>query len=226
MNLLRTLLPLSVAVVEMGEHPVEFDIFPQEEAVVARSVDKRRREFAAVRRCARRALARLGYAPVPILPGERGAPVWPVGVVGSMTHCEGYAAAALAHSDQVATLGVDAEPHGPLPDGVLDLVALPPEAALVARLTAQRPDIHWDRLLFSAKESVYKAWFPLMRTWLGFEQARIEIDPVWQRFSAQLLVPGPTVDGSLLDRFAGRWAVGAGTLVTAISVQRKDASQE
>jgi 4'-phosphopantetheinyl transferase EntD len=217
-TLLGALLPGSVAVEELREYPAELGLLPQEEAVVAKAVERRRREFAAVRFCARRALTRLGHAPVPILPGERGAPSWPPGIVGSMTHCLGYAAAALACSTQVGALGIDAEPHSPLPDGVLAAVALPAEAEQVGYLGAERPEIHWDRLLFSAKESVYKTWYPLTRTWLGFEQALIHLDPVRGTFSARLLVPGS--DASRPESFTGRWGTAGGIVATAVAVLR------
>lgn len=83
--------------------------------------------------------------------------------------------------------------------------------------------MHWDRLLFSAKESVYKAWFPLTGKWLDFSEADIEIftDPgeeVRGGLRARLLVPGPVVDGERLDVFEGRWTVGRGLVATAITV--------
>ncbi|WP_158717200.1 4'-phosphopantetheinyl transferase family protein [Streptomyces sp. NRRL F-4474] len=77
------------------------------------AVAARRREFATVRRCARQSLAALGIPPMPLLPGERGAPLWPRGTVGSMTHCLGYRAAAAARADEITALGIDAEPHQP-----------------------------------------------------------------------------------------------------------------
>ena len=67
-------------------------LFPEEERVVANAVAARRRDYTTVRTCARACLERLGYPPVPILPGVGGAPSWPAGVQGSMTHCIGYAA--------------------------------------------------------------------------------------------------------------------------------------
>jgi 4'-phosphopantetheinyl transferase EntD len=221
MTPLASLLPAGVVVAELGEHPEETALFPQEAAVVARSVEKRRREFAAVRHCARRALARLGHPPVPILPGERGAPSWPDGVVGSMTHCEGFAAAALARAAEVRSVGIDAEPHAPLPDGVLRLIALPAEVADLERLHAERPGICWDRLLFCAKEAVYKTWFPLTGTWLDFHEARVVIDPAGGTFRAGLLVPGPMVDAVPLTSFSGRWAVTSTLLLTAIAITRR-----
>ena len=93
---LAALPPAGIAAVEAFDDDIPARLFPEEEALVARSVDKRRREFTTARRCAREALARLGVPPAPILPGERGAPRWPAGVVGSMTHCAGYRAAAVA----------------------------------------------------------------------------------------------------------------------------------
>ncbi|MFF7726458.1 4'-phosphopantetheinyl transferase [Streptomyces sp. NPDC008001] len=195
-------------------HPV----FPEEAAVVARAVPKRKEEFAAVRVCARAALGRLGLPPVPLLPNRRGAPQWPAGVVGSMTHCDGYRAAVVARSGTLASVGIDAEPNGPLPDGVLDVVSLPGERAWIRSLTALRPEVHWGRLLFSAKESVFKTWYPLTGQELDFEEAELEVDPGARTFSARLLVPGPVVGGVRLDGFAGRWAVGSGLVVTAIAL--------
>ncbi|WP_217207894.1 4'-phosphopantetheinyl transferase [Streptomyces sp. AC550_RSS872] len=223
--MIEELLPASVVAVEAygDEEPANTALYPEEEAVVARAVDKRRREFAVVRSCARRAMDKLGVPPQPILPGERGAPTWPAGLTGSMTHCAGYCAAALVRAADLASLGIDAEPHQTLPDGVLSAVALPAEAERLRRLSGDHPGIHWDRLLFSAKESVYKAWFPLTGKWLDFTEADIEIfaDPGEQRgggLRARLLVPGPWVGDRRLDRFEGRWTVQRGLVATAVSV--------
>ena len=205
------LLPREVRAVEASVDPPEAALFPAERAVITRAVEKRRREFTTVRHCARAALAGLGVAPAPILPGERGAPTWPDGVVGSMTHCAGYRAAAVARAREIAAVGIDAEPNEPLPDGVLDAIARDDERpALDAAAPAA---VCWDRLLFSAKESVYKAWFPLTRTWLDFHDAtvRLEADGT---FRAYLHVDGP------VDGFAGRWRVAGGLMLTAIATPR------
>ncbi|MFF0478726.1 4'-phosphopantetheinyl transferase [Streptomyces sp. NPDC004284] len=223
--MLRPLLPPAVAVVEThgddGTAPAS--AYPEEHRVVERAVDRRRHEFFAVRACARHAMKTLGTAPAPILPDHNGAPRWPAGLIGSMTHCAGYRAAALARSGGLASLGIDAEPHGPLPDGVLPHVALPAERDRLTALAARHPAVHWDRLLFSAKESVYKAWYPLTGRWLEFDQADIEIHPPagpaeHGRFTAVLLVPGPVVRGRRLQRFQGRWTVRHGLAATTVTV--------
>ncbi|MEU3554647.1 4'-phosphopantetheinyl transferase family protein [Streptomyces fragilis] len=221
------LLPGTVAAVEtFRDDPAEdTPLYPEEEAAVARAVTKRRREFAAVRGCARLAMRQLGIPPRAVPSGPRGAPRWPQGVVGSMTHCEGYRAAALARTSDLASLGIDAEPHRPLPDDVLAAVSLPAERERLGRLAVRRPDVHWDRLLFSAKESVYKAWFPLTGAWLDFEEADIEITPssgarAEGGFRAALLVPGPLVGGRRIGHFEGRWTVRDGLAATAVVVPR------
>ena len=223
--MMEDLLPGSVVTVEAYGHDESgiAMLYPEEEAVVARAVHKRRREFALVRSCARRAMEKLGVPPQPLLPGERGAPRWPAGLTGSMTHCDGYGAAALVRAGDLASLGIDAEPHGPLPEGVLPTVSLPTEGDRLRRLARERPDIHWDRLLFSAKEAVFKAWFPLTAQWLEFTEADIEVfaDPgerLTGGFRAELLVPGPVVGGLRIGHFDGRWTVRRGLVATAVSV--------
>jgi 4'-phosphopantetheinyl transferase EntD len=224
---IEELLPDEVVAVEVvgddGSEPAP--LYPEEAEVVAQAVPKRRREFALVRACARRAMDKLGVPPQPVLPGERGAPGWPAGLAGTMTHCDGYCAAALVRAADLASLGIDAEPHQPLPDGVLEAVSLPAEEARLRRLAQQHPAIHWDRLLFSAKESVYKAWFPLTRQWLEFTEADIEVSvtpapgtPLHGTFQAELLVPGPLLGGSRLRRFEGRWTVQRGLVASAVAV--------
>jgi len=170
------------------------------------------RDFAEGRSCARRALRGLGYPPGPVLPGPDREPVWPPGAVGSITHCARYWAAAAVHRGDLAALGIDAEVHAGLPRGILDKVASQAERAGMANL----PDgACWDRILFSAKESVYKAWFPVARAWLGFLDAVVTFDPPSRAFEAELLVGGMIVEGRRVRRLAGRFLARDGLIVTA-----------
>jgi 4'-phosphopantetheinyl transferase EntD len=214
--MLGMILPANVESEErFGEAPGGV-LFPEEEKIIAHAVEPRRREFATVRLCARACLARLGYAQVPILPGVGGTPTWPAGVQGSMTHCAGYAAAAIGPMPPISAIGIDAEPDAPLPDGVLDLVSTPAERDRLA-MTQHEPDSpNWDRLLFSAKEAVYKAWFPLVGEWLDHQEAEIFFDPLDQTFAVVLSRDGLIVDGRQIRRLNGRWARQRGILVTAV----------
>lgn len=152
-------------------------------------------------------------------------PLWPDGIVGSLTHCDGYRAAALAREADVLSLGVDAEPHAPLPEGVGELVVRPSERERFAGPPAGEAGaagaIHWDRLLFSAKESVFKTWYPLTLTELDFDEADLTFHREGDRagggaafgtFTARLLRTDPAVP-PVLD---GKWRVEDGIVATAV----------
>lgn len=222
--MLGLILPAGVESQEcFGEAPGGF-LFPEEQQVIAHAVPTRRREYASVRGCARACLGRLGYPQVPILPGVGGAPTWPVGVQGSMTHCAGYAAAAVGPVSRISAIGIDAEPDAPLPEGVLDLVATPAERDRLAVVQLAPDSPNWDRLLFSAKEAVYKAWYPLVGEWLDHQEADVRIHPHDKTFTAQLSRDGLVVDGRQVHRLHGRWVSNGGILVTAVVLRSQRSS--
>ena len=99
-----------------------------------------RAEFTAVRVLARQALAKAGLPAAAVVPGPSREPLWPGGIVGSITHCAGYRGRAIARTDVIAAIGIDAEPHQQLPDGVLPMVATESSARPWARLATSRPD--------------------------------------------------------------------------------------
>jgi 4'-phosphopantetheinyl transferase EntD len=187
----------------------DWRLYPEEAAAVATATARRRREFAATRACARAALERLGRRPVAIGRNQDGSPQWPAGVTGSLTHCSGYRAAAVAHQAHVPSVGIDAEPHLPLSAGLLDVIATRAERDHLTALRRRLPSVHWDRLLFSAKESVFKAWFPLTGTWLDFADATLGFEVGSQTFSVRLRRPGPVT-------LTGRWLAGADVVVTVV----------
>jgi 4'-phosphopantetheinyl transferase EntD len=213
--MLERLVADCVAWAETREDRLDIELFPAERAALGRAVEKRRREFISGRACARLALRRLGAPVVAIPSGKNGEPRWPTGVVGSITHCQGYRACAAAWSEAIISLGIDAEPNAPLPDGVLEEVAQGRELEPIA---AGADGVHVDRLRFSAKEAVYKAWFPLAGRWLGFDDVELSLDRANAEFHAKLLVPGPVVDGARLGEFRGRWALEEGVICTAVIV--------
>ncbi|MFI5779889.1 4'-phosphopantetheinyl transferase Npt [Nocardia sp. NPDC051570] len=214
------ILPEGVAAAELLDYPADLKAHPGEEHLIEKSVEKRRRDFIGARHCARLALEQLGEPPVAIGKGERGMPLFPRGVVGSLTHCDGYRAAALAHRLRWRSIGIDAEPHAALPEGVLDSVSLAPERDWL-KTAIPETGLHLDRLLFCAKEATYKVWFPLTLRWLGFEEAHITftVDGGGSAgtFHSELLVPGQTNDGGApLSSFDGRWLISDGLILTAI----------
>ncbi|KQR16484.1 4'-phosphopantetheinyl transferase [Cellulomonas sp. Leaf334] len=208
--MIERVLPVGVEAAEHAGPPLPVPLHPSEEAGVENAVPARRAEYAAVRGCARTALRRLGLADAAVPAGPDRAPVWPAGVVGSMTHVDGYRAAAVGSAQTWAGLGIDAELHAPLPPEVVSLVMSDDERAALARTD---PALCPDRVLFSAKESVYKVWYPVTRSWLGFEEVDVRLGD--GTFVARLARSGLGT-----DVLHGRWAVGDGLVVTAVALAR------
>ncbi|GHD88897.1 4'-phosphopantetheinyl transferase [Streptomyces naganishii JCM 4654] len=228
-GVIRTLLPAYAAALECTRELTEPALFEAEGREVADALPARRAEYATVRRVARACLAELGVPPAALVRGADGAPRWPAGTVGSLTHCRGYRAAAVARSRDADGVGIDAEPCAPLPSRVLTGVTSAAERAHLAELGARRPGVPWCRILFSAKEAYYKVWYPATGSWLGFDDAEVVLQP--GRDQGEFMVR-PVSGGARRARRAdaafdpvatgfpalpGRWAAGAGVVVTAIA---------
>lgn len=217
---ISNILPFGVVSVEQ-EEGFNGALSSEEEKVLGLVVPKRRGEFTAGRTCARSALERLGTPVASLLRGTKGEPLWPSGVVGSITHCEGYCAAAVAYQEKFVGIGIDAEVNEPLPDGTLELVARPEELERLGEPPGGT--LCWDRLLFSIKESVYKTWYPLTKSWLGFEEASVTIDPDSKSFQVELLISNyPEV----LTHLRGRYLVVGRHIFTAIALVRGASSRD
>ncbi len=185
------------------------ELFPEEEPIVSRAVEKRRREFASGRACARLALGELGVAPVAILSGAHREPLWPPGVVGSLTHTHGLCWAAVAPGARFRGLGVDAEPDVPLAPALARRVCSPAETARAAGVGLDAGIL--AHVVFSAKEAVYKCQFPTSGTYLGFGDVTLELAE--GSFRGVLGVgAGPFAAG---HSFEGRWERRAGFIFSA-----------
>ncbi|MEJ2592588.1 MAG: 4'-phosphopantetheinyl transferase superfamily protein [Candidatus Thiodiazotropha sp.] len=150
----------------------------EEEALVATVLEKRRREFRAGRHAAHTALARLGAPDAPLLRGEKREPLWPVGYVGSIAHCRDLCLAACAAEGEIAGLGVDVEPLQRLPAGVDRYIHTEADTELVQRHSGRLP----ERLVFCAKESLYKCYYPLVKRYFGFQSVSLTLDAEAGRF--------------------------------------------
>ncbi|WP_280315284.1 alpha/beta fold hydrolase [Nocardia abscessus] len=231
-------LPAEVATAEIiGEDPTAA-LLPQEQALIdAIQSDPegvREREIVYGRTCAHRALARLGVPVEPVLrAGENapgGMPLWQPGIAGSISHTlgftltqkTGYYVAAVSRHHR--SIGIDAAHNEPISDVLRNRVALPEEQAWLSRIGTHR-GVHWGRVLFSAKESVYKAWYPLTHRALDFEDALITFDLDAGTFTARLLVEDrSTLEGQPLTELHGRFLIDGGVILTGIAVPQSDQS--
>ena len=182
---LASLFPPYVAVEAAGAADADESLLTADEARwLAPMVPMRRREFTMGRNAARRALARLGVAPVTI--GRHATdrdPEWPGGVVGSISHSHGVAAAACARTGDLLAIGLDVERAGPLGDDIVGEICRPDELDALRSTTSPLPS-DWPKLFFAIKEASYKAWFPRTRTPLEFHAMHVTLDPSARRFTA------------------------------------------
>ena len=213
-NKIALLLPKDVSTAE------QFGYFTgalcdDEQAFISNSVTKRQLEFAAGRTCARNALTGLGVMPQPILRGSSRQPLWPSGIVGSITHCNGYCAAAVAFRSSMLGIGIDAEPNQLLPSSVYDHIfdndEIPSESP--------RSGLCVDRLLFSIKESIFKAWFPITGIWLDFKEVKVSIDLSSGIFRAKLLKSRGEELKERFERSTGRFREEGTHILTAFIIR-------
>jgi 4'-phosphopantetheinyl transferase EntD len=149
----------------------EHALSPEEAAALGGAVSSVRRASGAARIVARGLLSRLCAQDFSLPRTASGAPRWPCGFVGSMTHDSRVAVVAVAPAAELASIGVDVEPACPLPYELLELVAKPSEVG----------QLHGDptaaRLLFCIKEAAYKASYPLDRVFLEHHDVEVRLLP-------------------------------------------------
>jgi 4'-phosphopantetheinyl transferase EntD len=173
------------------------------------------REFALGRTCARDALALLDGPRAAIPMGRFRDPVWPFGYVGSITHSHGFCAAAVAkvacEGGNIIGIGIDCEPAAPLPNELPGLVCSADECAWLK--SHHLRDVPWDRLFFSAKESVYKALFPTTHRYLEFRDVGICFDSSSQSFEVSL----PSLPALRPHALVGRYQIHEDIMLAAVT---------
>lgn len=195
-------------------HFCSADLFPEEELLIARAKEKRRREFASGRNCARVALQCLGLPPTAIGVGDHREPQFPKGISGSITHTLEYCAAAAIRKGSVLSIGIDAEFNQPLSQSVIDLILTPEERQIA---DPHGSACNLDALIFSIKEAFFKAFFPICRQYLDFADAVVTVFPDDRTFRLQLLRADMA---ALLDptTVVGRYHFDRQHLYTAVSL--------
>jgi 4'-phosphopantetheinyl transferase EntD len=207
---LLALFPPGVAGAELADRATAEPLFPEEAAAIPSAVPTRIAEFRAGRHCAREALRALGRPAEPVLRSDR-APRWPAGVVGSITHCEGFCGAVAAPVSVAAGLGFDAErAHAVSPEIWLRI------ASAADRSAGPPADGALRALAFSAKEALFKAQHPLTRVWMEFADASLEVADAGElRLRLECDVVGLGARGSVVR---GRYALEGGLVFAAVAL--------
>ena len=212
--------PLHFKVAEpwMWETPVS----AAEEALVERAVDKRKREFRAGRHAAHALFNQLGIHHPDLLKATQREPAWPNGWVGSISHTQGICVVALASTQHALSVGQDVEQATALNPDLRELICRPEELAQVSRLRAEHGAAPaYEKLIFSAKESVHKTYFPLNHHTLDFLDARIDLDWGKQTFVASILNPEPQPKVRILQ-LEGKFRFHQDWIFTAIVLPAPD----
>lgn len=212
----RALFPAYVAGAELCSPELAEPLHPEEAAHVQKAVEKRRTEFALGRTCARRALAQLGIeAPVLLALPDRSV-AWPDAAWGSITHADRYCAAVAVLRSEARGIGMDAEEKTRVHQRLWKQIAGARETAWLDAAGSEDASLLRAALLFSAKETFYKAQFCVTRAWVGFHDAEVRIDE-HGGFEIELLVDVANV----LERgsvYAGKYAVLEEHVVTGMVI--------
>ncbi|MFV0512335.1 MAG: 4'-phosphopantetheinyl transferase [Jhaorihella sp.] len=215
LTLLRPLLRAEVAIGATDPRSVRNRAMPEEVAGLPRASTKRRRDFAAGRAAAHRAMRGLGGPARPVRIGPDRAPVWPGGLTGSISHSDTACLAAVARSDMVRAIGLDVEDDAGLEPELVATICSETERAWLSGLPPAEAG-RMARLIFSAKECAYKCQYVLSRTLFGFDTLEILPDPGTGRFEAAFAAAVPPFAAG--TRLTGRFAIGAGLIVTAMTL--------
>jgi 4'-phosphopantetheinyl transferase EntD len=199
-----SLFPSYVAGVELHTVDAAEPLYPEEQAHIAKAVDKRKNEYALGRTCARRALAQLGL-PACALPSQEDRSVrWPEQAWGSITHADDFCAAVATLRSQARGIGLDAEVRTRVHRKLWKQIAGERETAWLNAHEEQEALLH-AALLFSAKETFYKAQYCVTKAWVGFHDAEFRLLD-GEQFEIELLVDVAETYAKG-TRFVGRYVV-------------------
>lgn len=212
-----------VAVAQGDPSTMTAALYPVEQSFVSCATEPRRREFAAGRALARQAMASLGLPPAAIPARPDRAPVWPDGIIGSISHCDHWCVAAVARqSDSCRSIGIDVEPATPLDKGLLDIICSKKEMDWLEMQPVQER-LLLAKVIFSAKESFYKSQYPLSRQLVDFHAVSIMLDLSHSSFAACVETDlAPLAAGQNLE---GHFCLTSGFIATAMTLAQNVAGQ-
>jgi len=157
--------------------------FPAEAEMLGNVSPRRRREFAWGRHHAREALRHLGLTSLPILRRADRAPIWPSGIVGSISHSSCNCGAIVGRSSNLLAMGLDIEDTEPLGVDLLPIICTP----------AEMDRREWagsrfgSKLIFATKEAVYKAYAPATGEFLEFHDVMVRTNDENGVFEAEIV---------------------------------------
>ena len=198
--------------------PVNADLIVElrdvESGEIAAMASKRQAEFATARACARAALHDLGVdAAIPRRAG--GAPQWPDGMAGSISHTRGYCLAIA--SSEAHAIGIDVEEVARMKPSVERRILIDAERSLVETLAPADRQLQVASI-FAAKEAFYKAHYEIDARYLGFDAVHVSLTGNEVKFG----VASGEVSSEVVDATVGRLRFDAGRVIVGVAINLSD----
>lgn len=198
-----------------------YKLKPQEQALLsARATRQRQEQFRLGRAAAACALEQAGLSPAPpVLRGTRGEPLWPKSLVGSISHSFDMAVCALARSSDYLGIGIDLQSlqeNRNISPNILKRITTEQESKWAA--SAEQNWLERALLIFSAKEAIFKALYPLLLREIGFKQAQLTWSQDLQAFEAKMDLDLSNIDCS--NKFIVRVCRTDNQILTGLAIQR------
>lgn len=171
-EIIKKLFPPEVEGIILPIDDYTSELTPDEYKIIENASEKRKREFSTGRKCAKQAMKKLGIEEVPILKGENREPLWPEGVVGSISHCKDLCGAVIGASTDIKAIGLDLENIKKLKNDISRLICTDYERKWIA----QQKNHSYETLIlliFSLKESIYKCIYASDDMKIGFKDCTV-----------------------------------------------------
>jgi 4'-phosphopantetheinyl transferase EntD len=183
-----------------------------EQSCVTHAVQSRRAEFSTGRVLAADGLRELGVGAFPLERGSHNEPLWPPGIVGSISHSSGVCVVAMARTQDMKFIGIDVE------SSTADVTKI---SELILTASEYRYDAKFEsvtladrtRITFCAKEAIFKAVYPLVARFVDFREVALEIDADTQTFVAQACNDGHL--DRILKSGIGRFTIADSVLISS-----------
>ena len=174
--------------------------------------EKRLIDFSTGRFCARKALLELGIEDVSILIGKDKGPIWPVGIVGSISHCDSLAGVIVAKKSEHISLGLDIEEIGRVTSDLFDLVFTEEEKSYLSSFTGRKLE-EQSTLIFSIKEAFYKYQHPITKTFMDFLEVQVSLPDFKEvKILSEIIPPTSIIRNNLVG-----WWIENNCVVTVIN---------
>ncbi len=158
----------------------------EENQIVSKSSNRRKREFSAGRAIAKTLLKKYGIKNYPVLSGTNREPVWPKGVIGSISHCDDFCFVAIAQEKNYKSIGIDIEKLTPIEPDIEEYVCTEAERKWIQEQNYEKK-LMLSKLIFCAKESAFKCCFPIVQKYIDFLSVVVSCDLKYHLFTVNMI---------------------------------------